>query len=198
MSLTYPVAWPHNIPRAASQRAPAVDQSPKLAYQYCKQRMKEVGASNVVVTTSLKVGRMGEVFNTVSSDPAAVVQFEHKYLPQTARVPCSLYATTAANIQAATDLVVQLLSLQRLTGPEQFLLLMAPYMGVAQSAVEKDGPINWRRVLGLSLVDPVTLEDAELAYRRKRKAAHSDHGGSTDAFDALQKAIEAARKVLRK
>ena len=53
---------------------------------------------------------------------------------------------------------------------------------------------DWRTALG----DPETLEGAELAYRELMRTAHPDAGGSNAAAAALNAAIAAARKEMRR
>ncbi len=58
---------------------------------------------------------------------------------------------------------------------------------------ENSSPPCFQR-LGLSL--PCTLQEVQEAFRQKVKAAHPDHGGSTEAFVSLYRCYEEAKAFL--
>jgi hypothetical protein len=51
-------------------------------------------------------------------------------------------------------------------------------------------------MIALGLAPPYAIEDVKQAYRDKVKEAHPDHGGSIEAFKAVQEAFERAQAYL--
>jgi hypothetical protein len=51
-------------------------------------------------------------------------------------------------------------------------------------------------MIALGLAPPYAIEDVKQAYRNKVKDAHPDHGGSIEAFKAVQEAFERAQAYL--
>lgn len=98
------------------------------------------------------------------------------------------YATPEANVRAIFMIIEGRRQEMRYGGLH---MVRSSFVGLRLLA----GPVDWRSVLELS--PGADLSAAEVSYRRLVRELHPDRpGGSIEAFQRLQEALEAARAHL--
>lgn len=221
-----PLTWPQGWKRTApAQRRRA--KFSKGERQYSSQpgagswlRQREVSVADGTTRVLVELSRMGVLRDDViistnvelridglprsnqraPQDPGVAVYWCDRAAPeaQAAKVMAiDLYDTVAGNLAAVAATLEAMRAIERHGGGE---ILNRVFTGFAAlpSPEQAAAPLWWQ-VLGFD--EPgkvVTLEAAEQAYRRRRSETHPDKpGGSQDAFDLVQRAIEQARQELR-
>jgi hypothetical protein len=195
----YPLAWPAGWPRTRSRGYGRFGKRGMTSYGYqTKQNitiaqatsraldeLARLGATDVVISSNLRVRNDGLPYSKQSepSDPGVAVYFELKGKRQC--VPCDTYTHIAQNLAGVAASIEALRALERhgsglmdraFTGFEAL-----PHLPALRDCWDVLGVGPWS-----------SPEEIERAYQRARSAAHPDKGGSSEAFDEVQRAYEAA------
>lgn len=122
-------------------------------------------------------------------DPGAAVYFTLDGEPRV--IPCDAYKTIEDNLAAIAATVDALRTIER-HGSQMF---KAAFTGFgALPAPKPIAEMNWRDVFDYYGDD---IDAVEAIYKKARKAAHPDHGGTTDKFNQVQQAWEQAQQELK-
>lgn len=210
----YPLCWPHAKPRTKLRRfgrfitkerqnssqpgGGSWLRSKNISVaEACKRVQDEcdrIGARDPILSTNLKTRLDGlpRSDQPKPQDPGAALYFTLKGKPHC--LPCDTFTDVAQNIAALAAHIEATRAIERYGVAD----IAAMFSGFAAlPSPENASAPSWREVLGLGRGQNILLADAELAYRRKRKEAHPDQpGGSSDAFDLVQRAIEQARQEI--
>lgn len=160
------------------------------------QRMG-VRRDDVVISTNLELRLDGlpRSNQRAPTDPGVAVYWRHKKADKVMAI--DLYDSVADNLAAVAATLDAMRAIERHGGAA---ILDRAFTGfTALPSPEQAGAPLWWQVLGFEKPgEVVTLDMAEQAYRRRRSETHPDKpGGSQDAFDLVQRAIEQARQELR-
>lgn len=191
----FPLYWPEGWPRTDAHRRTRSKYSRAFAADRdaIVRRLKKMGATSIVISSNVPLRRDGlPLANTAQPvDPGVAVYFTRRKRDHV--VACDAWRTVDENLRAVLRTIEALGAIER-SGSAQ--IEDRAYQGFAR--LPASAPSTWRIVLGLADNEIVTLELAEHAYRLLAKKLHPDvPGGSHEAFVALGRAIEAARKELR-
>jgi uncharacterized protein with beta-barrel porin domain len=177
----YPLAWPPGWPRT-------------------KPTLRAAGPFKVTITAALanvtdEVRRLGGKMTCISSnvtlgaqnpaDPGVAVYFS--YDGEETAIPCDRWTRVEANLQAIAKTIEAMRGIERWGAKH---MVKAAFRGFAQLAGPQPAAA-WHSVLGVAA--HASTDEVRAAYRALRGAAHPDrHGGSTEHFDAIQRAWAAA------
>ena len=193
----YPLYWPEGRPRTrdgsrerarfdtsfARARDEVVRQIELMAGRYAWMRKE----TNLIVSTNLQLRRDGLPLagQRQPNDPGVAVYFNYKKTPVC--FACDRWSRIEDNMQAIAKTIDALRGIARWgTGD----MMEAAFKGFTALPAPGANPLHWRSVLGLGAT--ATRADVEAAFRRRRSETHPDRGGSTDEFNAVQRAYDAA------
>lgn len=123
-------------------------------------------------------------------DPGVAVYFELDKKPHC--LSCDRWDRVADNIAAIAKHLEATRGMQR-WGVADLATLFAGFAALPAHVP----PEPWRSVLDIKPGAYFSLADAEAAYAKLAKIHHPDRGGSVEAMQRLNEAIERARKELR-
>lgn len=182
----YPLQWPPGWPRTSTrqngiyrtQLPAALNNLRKELAQLCGER----AARTLTLSSNATLG------NDHPSDPGVVAYFTWDSLAMA--IPCDRWASVHQNVQAIALTIEAMRAMDRHGAKHMIRAMFQGFTALPAPVVVDD----WRKVLGR----PVSLADAEAAYKRRAMLSHPDQvGGSHAAMSALNAAIELARKELR-
>lgn len=147
-------------------------------------------ADEAIISTNLDLRNDGlpRSVQKKPSDSGVAVYFE---LDRKQRcIPCDMYLRIEDNLAAIAATIDALRTMER-HGSQMF---EAAFSGFdALPGPDHFVGRNWRDVLDCYSEN---LRDGEDAYKRLRKLAHPDHGGTTEKFNEVQTAWEQAQEEL--
>lgn len=181
----YPLHWPEGWKRTGSgnrRRSPF-----KLAYEpsmrHLLTELQRLGATSPLVPTNMPLRRDGMPMlgRGPIQDPGVAVYFTRKDKQQV--LACDQYTSLDGNLHAIGLTVQALRAIDRYGSST---ILDRAFTGFAALPAGE----HWSKVLG---VEPsASVDDIENAYRIKLAIAHPDRGGSTEEFQAVQRALAEA------
>lgn len=190
MTQAYPLHWPPFMPRTEARKPDRFRSSTDKALNnvisslrgFAKDSGKDV--VNVVISSNVTL------LVDDPPDPGIAVYFTWD------KAPCCIavdrYTTVAANVQAIHHVIEAERTKLRHGGLN---VVRAAFRGYAALPPPSGEQRTWWQVLGFG--DQPLLADAEARYKELAKQQHPDKGGDAGAFDALTKAIRAAREHLK-
>lgn len=220
MISNYPLSWPHGWKRtdgahrrrAKFSRGERQYSSEPGGRSWLRQRdvtisdgttrllveLQRMGVSreDVVISTNVEVRLDGLPYSNrkAPADPGVAVYWRHRKADKVMAI--DLYDTVADNLAAVAATLEAMRAIERHGGAA---ILDRAFTGfTALPSPEQARAPLWWQVLGFDKPgEVITLEMAEQAYRRRRSETHPDKpGGSQDAFDLVQRAIEQARQEI--
>lgn len=182
----YPLTWPAAFPRRAKPREPgkfktSIAGALKNVQDSLRRFAEDSGKKieQLVISSNVTLGEHRP------ADPGVAVWFVWDGLQVC--IPVDRYSTVEANLQAIHHIIeARRVELRHGT----LALVRATFTGF--KALPAPAGQDWRTVLGFGAADVVSSDAIEEAYRRKRKSAHPDHGGTPEQFDLVQRAYEQA------
>jgi hypothetical protein len=147
--------------------------------------LKRLGATDVVISSNLKLNRDGSINRgqAMGPDPGVAVYFKLKGKPRC--MASDTWTRLPDNMAAIAGTIEALRSIDRY-GVGNIEQVFAGY-----TALQPAADVDWWIVLGVSASAP--LDAIEDAYRTLAKTAHPDAGGSADDMARLNIAIATAR-----
>jgi hypothetical protein len=194
MTITaFPLCWPVGWARTPAGRRQKGSFTVSLARARdgLLAEIKLLGGRNVVLSSNLQLRNDGLPYaqQRAVDDHGIAVYFEHKKRPMC--FACDRYTRMEANLRAIQMTIAALRGIERWGASD---MLERAFTGFVALPAPESG---WRFALGISDANP-TPQDVESAYRTARKAAHPDHGGTSEQFHAVQRAYEDAMKEISK
>lgn len=190
MTSAYPLEWPEGWPRTLSHkrqdRARFVTTFDK-ARKDLQLELQRLGAKNVVISSWLPLRNDGNPRSDAArfrmEDPGVAVYFTLR--GRQLVMARDVYHSIHDNLRSIGLAIKHLRGMERHGGAT---MMDRAFEGFA--ALPAPGTVGWPSVLG----SHATLDDAETAYRRLAKEAHSDvAGGSHERMVRLNAAIAEAR-----
>jgi hypothetical protein len=128
------------------------------------------------------------------TDPGVAVYWQRRNDKTTKCMATDRYDRVADNLAAIAATLEAMRAIERHGGAQ---ILDRAFMGFeALPAPGQTTARGWREVFGFGPVETVTSIRLEGAYRTARSDTHPDKGGSTDAFNEVQRAYDQARQEL--
>jgi hypothetical protein len=216
----YPLCWPegwprtpsHNRKRAAFHKSSMVS-STNSDYSYRQKSSLTISdATNRVLDELRRLGAHGDVIISSNlrlrndglpmgkqaqpDDPGVAVYWEKRGKPQNV-MAIDLYDKVEGNLAAIAATLDAMRAIERHGGAQ---ILERAFTGFqALPSPEQAGGLPWHVVLEIDTQYSYTIDDCENQYRRLRSQCHPDKpGGSSEKFQQLQRAIEQARRELKK
>jgi DnaJ domain len=180
--------WPKHVERTKQRITGPYRTSLQTTAVELERELRGWGAKNAVVGSDLTFGPSGINASTVR-DPGVAVRFEIKGITLTLAI--DRYYHLQDNYRALMLSVASLRRLER-DGTQQIFAQVVSGLKALPSPADQASP--WSV---LEVTPGASAEVIEAAYRAKAKRTHPDQGGSADAFQALQRAREAALREVR-
>jgi hypothetical protein len=185
----FPLCWPAGFPRTNYRSYSKFDTEFVAARNGVFHELNLMRASSVILSTNVRLNSDGVPAgkNAEPKDPGVAVYFVRRGKPLV--LPCDKWNRVRDNLQALRS------SLEAMRGLERWGcsdILDRAFTGFT-SLPAPEMPKPWFEILGV--VPHADLDFIEDAYRRKMKLAHPDMGGSHEAAQRLNAAIEEARRA---
>ncbi len=209
-----PLSWPHWFPRTPEAK--------RLYGRFGKKDTQGWGRSRITLSQAIsrllgELGRFTKAGHAYRCDPDDVIvstnlALRNDGLPRSGQrkpedpgvavyfnldgkdrcIPCDMYMRIEDNIAAIAATIEALRTIER-HGSQMFEAAFSGFDGLPSPdhVVSR----SWRDVLDYYGDD---YAEAKRAYQLARKAAHTDHGGSSDAFNEVQIAWGQAESELAK
>tara|TARA_R110002110_G_scaffold415835_1_gene657178 strand:- start:10765 stop:11445 length:681 start_codon:yes stop_codon:yes gene_type:complete len=147
-----------------------------------RSRWERIDPGQTVISTNLRQRNDGLPYSNQRDpeDPGAALYFEMDGKRQC--IPCDSYTKIAQNLAAIAATIEALRTLERHGSG----LMERAFTGFTALPPPIAGEQPWYEVLQVPQDALASLVRQQ--YHQKRRAAHPDHGGSSDAFDQVQKA----------
>lgn len=201
MTQAFPLSWPTQRPRSRSpvkatfnKKAIPAGKSYTASYQLTvadalarlQRELDLLGANQYVLSTNLAV-RLDGLPRSGQAEPddrGVALYFHLGDRPHC--LPCDRYDRVADNIAAIAK------HIEATRAIERYGVANVSEMFAGFEALPPPRSDHWSEVLGVYRT--ASVDDINLAYRRKAKDAHSDTGGSDAAMSRLNVARDAALK----
>lgn len=196
--LTWPVGWPRTSSalrararfshRGGSYPKP-VTVSQGIARVLEQLELMGLSEDEIVISTNLvlRLDGMPRSEQAEPEDPGVAVYWQPRGGDQRC-MAIDHYDRVADNLAAVAATLDAMRAIKRHGGAE---ILDRAFLGFA-ALPSPSSSRHWFEVLGID--ESATAEEVEQAYKRKRKAAHPDAGGTPEAWYELQTAISEARR----
>lgn len=195
----YPLYWPEGRPRTPKHkrerarfdtsfgraRDAVVREIEMLTGRYEWMRRE----ANVVVSTNVALRRDGLPLASQKppEDTGVAVYFFYKKKQRC--FACDRWIKLEDNMQAIAKTIQALRGIARWgTGD----MMEAAFTGFDALPAPGQTSRGWRQVLGFGIGETISRARLDQSYRVARSQTHPDRGGSTEAFDEVQKAYEQA------
>lgn len=179
--LTWPSGWKREGSKSTSRfNNPTIRAATQLVLD--QLRMMGVPDYNVIISTNLQLRRDGLPYSNQRDpeDKGVAVWWKKKGAQQV--IALDRYTRIADNLYAIGKTLDAMRGIERWGGGE---ILSRTFTGFVALP---DQSHDWRAILG----NPVTLEEAEQAFKRLRATAHPDKGGTPEQFIAIRQAWDQA------
>lgn len=198
--IAYPLDWPtgqHRTKEPINSRFGKKDEHGSLrdrtnhqSWTYLEGEIGLLNGEAPVISTNIRARVDGDGFLSKGKEPedgGVAAYFTRK--GKTICIACDTYLWVWENLWAVGRTVEGFRRMER-DGIPGFL--DRAFTGF--TAIEDKR--NWRRTFGLDDGQPCTMDAVRLGYRALIKAAHPDHGGTTERVQELQEALSAAEREL--
>lgn len=188
----FPLCWPEGWPRTKTKKNGLFKQTVYTATQNLTDQLARMGATQVILSTSIPLRRDGLPLSKppVDGDHGAAVYFMRKKKPLC--LACDQYFDIADNIQALAKTIEAMRGIERWGSTDLLDRAFTGFAALPQSTSSE----SWWDVLGVSR--SATADEITAAYKAKIKLAHPDTGGSNEDFMRIKTAHDAALAQLRK
>jgi len=197
MTEAYPLQWPPAWPRADEHERSRFGKwnnpvSVARGVADVMYELKLLGASSIVISTNVPVGKGGLPLSDKREpqDPGVAVYFLREGKSQC--IPCDKWSRVGDNLRAVAKTIEALRGIERWGAKNMvdaafqgFKALPSPEMVLAMPQAR-----SWHAVLGVSSDSPIEVRRA--AYRALAKTRHPDVSKDRAAWDELQRAAEQA------
>lgn len=192
----FPLQWPPGC-----DRTPARDRIPSRfitgmfrAVSSLRTELERLGAENVVITSDLATRANGTPYGS-AGDPGIAVWFIWDAAERV--ISCDRWVSAAENIRAIALTIEALRGMDRWGASSVLVRAFHGFLALPPGP-SAPGPVPWRDTLGVySQGDADTvLRNARTRYRTLIRTAHPDAGGTLEATESLNSAIDAAEREL--
>lgn len=192
----YPLTWPTGWRRTESYRRDQASFSkarrPLSVHDGTQRIIDEmrrfyVHENNVIISTNVRLRLDGLPLSNQAEpqDPGVAVYWKKQGKDQV--MASDRYTRVADNLAAIAATLDAMRAIERHGGAQ---ILERAFMGFAQLPE----PTNWRHDLGLVDGGPITIREAQEAYKKLALLNHPDRGGSHEKMASINQAWEAAQR----
>ena len=193
MSVEFPLHWPVGLPRNENQISSRFTTGLNAAVNNVHDELRLLGKDTGKPVSDVLISSNATLGNLKPRDTGVAVYFRWDNIDSCIAV--DRYKLIEDNLQAISKVVEAERAKLRHGGLN---VLRASFRGYAALPPPRDasGQLRapWRQILGLSNDKPLTLQEAESAYRALCKTHHPDRGGDAAKFNAITDAIREARE----
>lgn len=193
----FPLSWPLRRPRCRNRQygrfhgtsnGRKTDLTIYEAMKRLQAEIDRIGGTDAVLSSNLqsRLDGMPRSGQAQPMDPGVCLYFKLKGKPHA--LPCDRYTKAEQNIAAVAA------HIEATRAIERYGVADMAEMFTAFEALPHGSQKHWQEVLGCP--NGTTLAQAEIAYKKSRKMAHPDTGGSAEEFDEVQRAWEQAKQEL--
>lgn len=214
----YPLHWPSDYPKTPPRQRRSCDEPIRATgtdlYNHTMGEMMRVNAHSLTLSTNLPLGEGVPRWyaSPLDDDPGVALWFVWHGRPMVlandtfVSVRENLYAIgrLVTNFRVAYGLGMGQSMERMLLGLEHdhnrfFRTEKAGSYSPPPPDPTVEGPTaGWWHVFGFSSIHEASLKEAESRYRQRVQQAHPDRGGSTEAMQVFNEAIEQARNYFGK
>ena len=192
MTSAYPLQWPQSWSRTVTpERHPAMVRDFTRNRDDVVRQLGLLGADDVVISSNKMTRQDGLPYakQREPEDSGVAVYFDLDGEQQC--IPCDKWDNTAQNLRAIALTVEALRGIERWGAKEMVNAAFRGFKALpAQAIVTPYTAKLWHEVL--EVLPNASPEVIKAAYRQKIRVAHPDHGGSTAAFQEVQRALQEA------
>lgn len=190
-----PLCWPQGWPRTRNAKhsnfgkvggRPTIHRATRFVLD--QLRMMGVPSWQVIVSSDLQLRRDGLPYSNQRPPEDQGIAVWWKDGEQQRVIALDQYTRIEDNLHAIGKTLEAMRGIERWGGGE---ILNRTFSGFTALPAPSEG--GWREVLEYT---GGGLSEAREQYRIKRKAAHPDHGGSSEQFHAVEQAWEQAKNEL--
>lgn len=187
MADAYPLQWPIGRPRWSGIRQPSQFKMTPAAMQgHLFDELDRMHVDDVVISSNKRPYSRSEA--EILDDPGVAVYFRRK--GKDIAIACDKYRRVSDNLHAIGIAIESFRSLERHGTGEMVDAAFSGFTALPESIIMGNGSSNrlWWEVLEVS--ENASPEVIRAAYKAGMFRTHPDHGGSTEAFEQLQKAFK--------
>ncbi|WP_439946483.1 J domain-containing protein [Streptomyces sp. BBFR109] len=186
----FPLQWPAAWPRTSMpERHPSMVRDFNRNRDDVIRQLDLLGASSVVVSTNMQARLDGTPRSgqREPSDSGVAVYFNLNGEQQC--IPCDKWDTVSQNLRAVALTIEALRGLDRWGAKEMVNAAFRGFKALPANAIVTPYKAQpWHEVL--EVVPTASPEVIKAAYRQKMLKAHPDQGGSSSAFEEVQRAYK--------
>jgi hypothetical protein len=189
----FPLAWPQGWPRTRTpQRSRFVVPSLAVARTELFAEIKLLGGTLAILSTNIPVRRDGLPYSGYRQpeDPGVAVYFLRKGRAQV--FACDRWNRVEDNIRAVARTIEALRGVERWGASEMMERAFTAFEALPAPEQRR----AWWDILGLPEKPKPTAGAIRAAYIRKAQESHPDRGGTTEAMQELNRALDEARKAV--
>lgn len=192
MKSAYPLQWPTGQPRWSSFRKVATFKVTEArAVEHLHEQLDAMRATNVVVSTNRQAYSRS---SANPEDPGAAVYFVRK--GQEICVACDKWIRLEHNIRAIGLTIEAMRGIDRWGTEDMVDAAFTGYAALPSSVILTPYTVRpWHEVLEVS--PTASIETIRAAHKSHLMKAHPDRGGSTAAFEEVQRAFKEAVELHR-
>src|SRR5215217_4864013 len=191
MTEAYPLTWPMGWPRTKNPDYARFKTSFARARNELIRELDLLGATNIIISSNIELRRDGLPYanNKQPDDRGIAVYFKLAGVEQC--VPCDKWLRIEDNLQAVRKTIEALRGLERWGAKEMVNAAFRGFKALPETIIMGEHTSRaWWEVLEVS--QNASVEVIKAAYKQILHKVHPDKGGSSYAFQELQKAYKEA------
>jgi hypothetical protein len=192
---SYPLHWPAGWKRTANRKRGVFRIGFDTARRHLQAEVARMGGSDLIISTDLPLRRDGLPYASgvaKSGDPGVAVYFRRK--GHEVAFACDQYMHIQDNLNAIAKSIEAMRGIERWGASD---MMERAFRGFTALPAGGASSASWRATLGIAEDAKVTEQSLTKAFRAAVIKTHPDHGGTTDAFQAVNEAMQTARRELR-
>lgn len=181
----YPLQWPVGRPRWTGRRQPSqFKMTPAAMAGHLYDELDRLGAKDIVISSNKKPYGRSEA--ELLEDPGVCVYFDRK--GKDIAIACDKYLKISDNLHAIGLAVEAFRSLERHGTGDMVDAAFTGFAALPESIITPPPSRAWHEVL--EVIPGASPETIKAAYKSHLMKAHPDQGGSTEAFQEVQRAFK--------
>lgn len=192
---SYPLHWPVGWERSRNRHTATFRLGFDRARRFLQDEVHRMGGSDLIISTDLPLRRDGMPYASGvarSGDPGVAVYFKRK--GKEMAFACDKFQHIQDNLNAIAKTIEALRGIDRWGASD---MMERAFRGFTALPAGGASSASWRATLGIGEKEQVNPDTLTIAFRKAAKKTHPDHGGSAEAFQAVNDAMQTARRELK-